>query len=395
MRIERIETLAYQAPISQPFGFSQWWFTKRSALLVRVVADDGTEGWGEVFAHVEPTVYGAVIGKALAPVYMGANPLDAGVLWDRAYNRSRPYGQKGMIINALSGIDIALWDLNGKILGQPVSRLLGGRRRERIESYATGLYRTDTDDLPGALAAEARGYAEQGFTAMKLKIGYGFDIDMENLRAVRAAIGQGIRLALDANHGYDVPDAIRLGRAAAEYDILWYEEPVVAEDKAGYAEVRARQPIPVAGGEEEFTRYGFRDLFEARGVDLAQPDLGGMGGLSEARIVATMASAFGVRCQPHVWGTPVALAASLHFLSWLPDVPGSATPTQPMLEFDRSPHPIRDSVAVAPEKSLPWIDVPDGPGLGVELRLADAEQYLVDRTVITADDVSAAASTRE
>lgn len=111
---------------------------------------------------------------------------------------------------------------------------------------------------------------------------------------------------------------------------------------------RVRQPIPVAGGEEEFTRYGFRDLLEARGVDLVQPDLGGMGGLSEARIVATMASAFGVRCQQHVWGTPVALAASLHFLSWLPDVPGSSAPVQPMLEYDRSEHPIRDTVAVAP-----------------------------------------------
>ena len=395
MRIERIETLAYQAPISQPFGFSQWWFTKRSALLVRVVAEDGTDGWGEVFAHVEPTVYGAVIGKVLAPVYIGANSLDADILWDRAYNRTRPYGQKGMVINALSGLDIALWDLNGKLLDQPVSRLLGGRRRERVEAYATGLYRTETDDLPAALAFEASGYVSQGFTAMKLKVGYGFNTDMENLAAVRAAVGPSIRLALDANHGYDVPDAIRLGRAAAPYDILWYEEPVVAEDKAGYAEVRSRQPIPVAGGEEEFTRYGFRELLEARGVDLVQPDLGGMGGLSEARKVATMASAFGVRCQPHVWGTPVALAASLQFLSWLPDVPDSAEPTAPMLEYDRSEHPVRDAVAVPPETSLPWIDVPTGPGLGLELRLADAERYLVDHTVITAEDVAATTSTRE
>jgi len=395
MRIEKIEMFSYQAPLSRPFAFSQWWFTKRSAFLVKIVLENGTEGWGEVYAHVQPSVYAGIIKEVLASIYLGQNVLHMDVLWERAYNRTRDYGQKGMVIHALSGLDIAAWDAAGKLLDQPVSVLLGGRNRERIEAYATGLYRTQTDDLPSALAEEAKDYVSAGFRVMKMKVGYGIDSDIENIRAVRDAAGAAVGLAIDANHAYDSATAISLGRRAHEYNILWFEEPVAPEDKIGYAEVRERQPIPVSGGEAEHTRYGFRDLLQARGVDISQPDLGGMGGISEGRKVVTLAGIFGIRSQPHVWGTAVAMAASLHVISWMPDVPGSANPVEPMLEWDQTEHPVRDLLTDLPSTEMPWVNVPDDPGLGITVNTDRAAKFLIDHSIIGIQDVAGYSSTVE
>ena len=167
------------------------------------------------------------------------------------------------------------------------------------------------------------GYAREGFPAVKLKIGFGVVEDAALIRACREAVGPKVGLMLDANHGYDVSEAIELGRRVADCDIGWFEEPVVPEDLAGYAEVRRGQPIPVAGGETWFTRWNFRDVFTARAVDIVQPDICAVGGLSEAKKVADMAAAFGVRCVPHVWGTGVGLATALQLLAVLPHNPAA------------------------------------------------------------------------
>ncbi len=357
-------------------------------MLVKVTADDGSFGWGEIYAHVQPTIYAPVVAELLAPIYIGANPLHADMLWERAYNRTRDYGRRGMIINAISGIDIALWDLKGRCLGQPLAELLGGRWQERVEAYATGLYRTAASNQPAALAKEASDYVEQGFGTVKLKVGYGVDIDLVNIAAVRGAIGDGVGLAIDANHAYTPATAIDLGRRAADYAIAWFEEPVAPEDLAGYREVRARQPIPIAGGEVEHARYGFRDLLSARALDIAQPDLGGVGGLSEGLKVAALAATNGVRVQPHVWGTAVLLAASLHYIAYLPDLPGAIDSPRPMLESDRTEHPIRNLLGPNLVAEPPWVDVPTGPGLGVEINTEAAKPYLIDHTATTMADIA-------
>ena len=181
---------------------------------------------------------------------------------------------------------------------------------------------------------------------------------------------------LDANHGYDVSEAIELGRRVADCDIGWFEEPVVPEDLAGYAEVRRGQPIPVAGGETWFTRWNFRDVLTARAVDIVQPDICAVGGLSEAKKIADMAAAFGVRCVPHVWGTGVGLATALQLLAVLPHNPPRHTPLEPLLEFDRSEHPFRQAVLTSPiEHAGGIVRVPKGPGLGITVDRAALERF--------------------
>src|SRR5258706_12589077 len=191
-------------------------------------------------------------------------------------------------------------------------------------------------------------------------------------------MGDGIRIMIDANHAYDATAAIRLGRRIKALDIAWFEEPVPPEDHAGYREVKAALSIPIAGGEAEFTRWGFRPLLVERLVDIAQPDVCAAGGISECKKIADMANAFGVRVNPHVWGTGVALAASLQLIAALPPNPPGLHPIEPLLEFDRSEHPIRMAMLAEPiEQRGGWVDVPQGPGLGIEIDRAALARFAV------------------
>ena len=182
------------------------------------------------------------------------------------------------------------------------------------------------------------------------------------------AIGDGLAIMIDANHAYDATGAIALGRRVEELNIAWFEEPVPPEDLAGYREVKAALTIPIAGGEAEFTRWGFRPLITERLVDILQPDVSATGGISETKKIADMANAFGVRVNPHVWGTGVALAASLQLIATLPHNPPGLHPIEPILEFDQSEHPIRFAVITEPIVQRDgWVAIPDGPGLGIEI----------------------------
>jgi D-galactarolactone cycloisomerase len=283
---------------------------------------------------------------------------------------------KGLVITALSGIDIALWDLKGRHFGAPVHRLMGGPLRTEVRAYATGTYRKQTGDPFDYIVAEVKGYVAEGFSAVKLKIGFDVEQDAALIRAVRAAIGPDIGLMLDANHGYDAIEAIRLGNLVADQDIGWFEEPVVPDDLDSYVEVRQGQPIPVAGGETEFTRWGFREVLNRRAMDVLQPDTCAAGGLSECKKIADMANAFGVRYVPHVWGTGVGLATALQLLAVLPHNPPRHTPAEPMLEFDRSEHPFRQAVLKTPiEHENGIVKIPDGPGLGIEIDRAALDRF--------------------
>ena len=205
------------------------------------------------------------------------------MLWREIYARLRDHGQKGVVIQGLSGIDIALWDIKGKHFGVPVHQLLGGAARREVQAYATGLYRRKWGDPLEYLAEEAAGYVAEGFEAVKLKVGFGVEEDAAVTRAVREAIGPEVALMVDANHAYDAVAAIRLGRMIEAHDIGWFEEPVPPEDLAGYRAVKAALSIPIAGGECEFTRFGFRDLLVSRAVDIVQPDTCAAGGFPNAR----------------------------------------------------------------------------------------------------------------
>jgi len=354
-----------EAPLTEPFHWSFNGTSVRAACIVEVVADDGTTGWGECFG---PAPLNAAIVSAYARRLIGADALATDAIWQDLYGAYRDQGQKGLAISALSGVDIALWDLKGKHFGVPVHRLLGGPLRTSVRAYATGTYRVEHGDPLEYVVDEVAGYVEQGFHAAKLKIGFGVDADVALIRAVRKRIGPKPRLMLDANHGYDAIEAIALGRAVADQDIDWFEEPVIPEDLMSYREVRQGQPIPVAGGECEFTRWGFREVLTSRSMDIIQPDTCAAGGISECKKIADMAAAFGVRYVPHVWGTGIALAASLQLLAVLPHSPLRLTPREPLLEFDRSEHPFRQAVLMQPIEHVQGVvQIPDGPGLGIEV----------------------------
>lgn len=363
--IAEVRTHLLEHPLSVPFESASMRFTARQHLLVEVICEDGTTGWGECLGPARPN---AAVVAAYAPHLIGRDPMATEVLWQELYNLLRDQGQRGLTMTALSGIDVALWDIKGKRLGVPVSTLLGGQVRGAVRAYATGSFRRDGVDRVADNAAECAAHVAAGFHAVKIKIGFGVAEDLAVIGAVREAIGPQARLMIDANHGYTVREAIEVGQRASAFDIDWFEEPVIPEQLDAYRAVRASQPIPVAGGETWHGRFGFREPIETGCIDIAQPDLCGVGGFTEMRRVADMAAVRGVRVVPHVWGTGVQIAASLQFIAALLPDPPRRDPIAPILEFDRTPNPFRQAVLTRPiEHSGGVVTIPDGPGLGIEV----------------------------
>ena len=378
MKIREVKTyvLKHQLPEAEVFASSKGWYAARQALLVEIVTDEGLSGFGE--AYGPPAVNRALVDEMYAPRLVGRDPLEHAVIWEDLYGTFRDYGRKCWPVAAISAIDIALWDVKGKALRQPIACLLGGAFRSQIRAYATGLYRHRVEDNARALAREAEAYAAEGFRAVKMKVGFGLDEDVRNVRAVRAAIGPDRLLAMDANHAYDAGQATRLGRKVEDCDLAWFEEPVVPEDLEGYRQVKAALRVPIAGGETEYTRWGFRDLCERRAVDIVQPDICGCGGFTEAWRIAALASAAGLTVFPHVWGTAVALFASLQLAAALPPNPPALMASELLFELDRTPNPLREELAVNPPKRAgDTIDLPTGPGLGLEIDRRVLERYRV------------------
>jgi D-galactarolactone cycloisomerase len=377
MKISAVHAYVLEAPLSEPFAYSRAWYASRASMIIRIETDQGLIGWGESYG---PAHINAGIVRNLAPFLIGQDPLRTEWIWQELYARFRDHGQKGSIIQAISGIDIALWDLKGKFFGQPIHRLMGGPLRTEVKAYATGLYRREHGQPEQYLAEEAASYVEDGFSAVKLKVGFGVAEDTRVTRAVRTAIGPDIGLMIDANHAYDVVAAVQLGRRVEEFDIGWFEEPVPPEDVAGHRDLRAKINIPIASGECEFTRYGFRELITTRAVDYLQPDTCSAGGLSECKKIADMAAAYGIRYAPHVWGSGIATAAALQLLAVLPSfTPPSLYRLEPMLEFDCTAHPVREallSTPIRPQNGI--VAIPTGPGLGIEVDQKAIERFRID-----------------
>ncbi|CAO1669594.1 mandelate racemase/muconate lactonizing enzyme family protein [Halomonas sp. 86] len=376
MQIKKVTCHVISSAVDKPFTSSRGWlYKRRGTCLVEVETNDGIVGWGECYGP--PAVAKAFIDTQLSAHVIGRDPFDVEVIWEFLYNRIKDYGQTGMAIAAISGIDIALWDIVGKACGKPIHKLLGGAFRTEVDAYATGLYFTDTGRLVDEAVEEAQGYVKDGFKAIKMKIGLGsIERDYERVAAVREAVGANIRLMVDANHCFSVPIAIRLGRKLEELNIEWFEEPISPEDTDGYVEVTRALDMAVAGGENGFTRWGFRDIITRKAMDIVQPDVCAAGGLTESKKIATLASAHGVECVPHAWGSAVGLSATLHFLAALPDQPPSLFPFEPMLEFEQCENPFRDHLAFEPITQVNGrVKIPTGAGLGIEINRSIIEKY--------------------
>ncbi len=382
MKIQNIRVHVLECPLETPFAFSQGWVKSRSATLLEITTDNGITGWGEAFSQglEPPQIAAAAIEFALKPELLGRNPLDTEVLWHELYNKTRDFGRTGSVMSAISGVDMALWDIAGQFLQQPVAQLLGGYFRSHVQPYATGFYRIDGQGECDRLAEEAIQHRENGFSLMKVKLGFGVDDDVEVMHAIASALqGTEVRLMVDTNHAYGRHDALALGEAIEEFDLLWYEEPVVPEDKGGYRELKEKLVMPIAGGENEHSAYGFRDWFSNNALDIAQPDLGSCGGFSAARHIVAMAQAHGVRVNPHVWGSAVAQAASLQLLAALPVTNHNLFANQPVLEFDTSSHPFRTELVEHPiTRDNNLVKISTKPGLGINVNRDVIEKFRVN-----------------
>jgi D-galactarolactone cycloisomerase len=313
------------------------------------------------------------------PFIEGLNALDHEVVWQQMYLRSLDYARRGVLLAALSAIDIALWDIKGKHFDLPVSALLGGVKNEFIKPYATGLYFTKTDNLTEKLVDEAKIYKNQGFKGTKMKVGLGIAKDAEYVTAIRKAIGDDMELMIDSNHAYSLKEAKQLCSKIKELNISWFEEPVSPEHYSCYSQLRKSTDIPIAGGECEYLRYGFLQLFQHQSVDIAQPDICAAGGITEVKKIAAMANTFGVEVIPHSWGTGVALHAAMHLISNLDIVPGRMHQSIPWMELDRTENALRDELTepmIVQKNGL--LEVPQKPGLGVEINEDALRKFKVE-----------------
>ena len=277
----------------QTFTFHGW-------LVVEIFTDDGLVGIGD--AALTPQVTKQVIDLHLKQLLIGKDPWDIEFLWQHMYRKTMAFGRRGIGMIAISAVDIALWDILGKSAKQPVYRLLGGRTKPRIPVYASRLYSVELSEL----AAEAKRYKAEGYQAMKLRFGWGpsdgaagMQRNLNLVRTVRETVGDGIDVMADAYMGWTLDYARRMLPLLAPFHLRWLEEPVIPDDVHGYAELKSYGCIPIAGGEHEFTAYGFRDLLEARALDYIQFDTNRVGGLTQARKIAALAEAYSVPVIPH------------------------------------------------------------------------------------------------
>jgi len=379
MKITQVRAHVLRSKLEQPFSFSQGWVSSRGATLVEVQTDDGITGWGEALCQglQPPEIAAAAINHALKQLVVGEDPLQPEVLWHRMYHYTRDYGQKGAVVGAISGIDIALWDICGKARNTSVAKLLGGAFRARVEAYATGFYRIEGKGEAPRLAKEFETHCANGFRALKIKLGFGIEDDLLVMAALRD-LAKNREVMIDVNHAYSVTDAIRLGRELEDrgWRLRWYEEPVAQEDLDGYAEVRRALATPIAGGENEYTLFGFRHLLASRGLDIAQPDICIAGGFTGCRHIVALAHAHGVQVNPHVWASAVGQAASLQLIASIPVANHALFPKDILLEFDTSSHPFRNELTSDPlQQKGGWVEIPQKPGLGIEVNRSILEKY--------------------
>ncbi len=337
-------------------------------LIIRVHTDEGITGIGEVDST--PEVIQAIIdarsshavAKGLRDILLGQNPFDIEDLWAKMYRGTIYSGRRGAFVHAISGLDIALWDIKGKALGKPISELLGIRKRDRVRAYASRLMPDTVDEVKEAvLAIRAR-----GFTAMKLgwgSLGQDPEHDLLRAEAACAAAGEGFDILIDAGLGYgnDTGAAIEVARVLEKLGIFWLEEPFEPDEYEAYASLADAVGLPIAAGEQDVTRWGFRELAERGHVDILQPDVTRCGGISETMRIAQLAESLGLQCVPHAWKSGIIKAASLHVNAVLSEAP--------FQEYCVAETPINTALT---HPDLPiddegYVAIPTSPGLGVEL----------------------------
>lgn len=340
----------------------------RDVFLVKIHTDEGIVGVGEGFALGSLRSTEMIVKEIISPLLIGADPTNIEGLWEKMYKHSFRVGRRGIVLAAMSAIDIALWDILGKKAQLPVYKLLGGVS-DSINAYASAGYYVEGKTLHD-LAEEMAAYREQGFKAAKMKVGgESFETDVERVKTARAALGSKVKLAIDANNAYDYNYALKFAKAVEPYDIFFFEEPLSSDDLHNSMKLSRDIHIPVAGYETEYTRYGLRDFIINDAIDIVQTDVIWSGGISEARKIGILSSTFGKECIPHFSAGAVSLAANLHF--------GLSLSNIHWFELTVDDNELRTSLITEPFMELKdgCITVKDKPGLGIDLNEETMEKY--------------------
>jgi L-alanine-DL-glutamate epimerase-like enolase superfamily enzyme len=334
---------------------------KRDECLVFVTTEDGLVGMGEAYHAFSPKLMAAIVEEHLADIVVGRDSSEIQLLWEEMFFSAGQLGSAA--VAAISGVDIALWDLLGRRLNKPIAELLGGGGVKRVPSYVgcmcLGFQPADS------LREEVRGYVADGFTALKVRGGLDLEADVEAVAVTREAAGPHVDIMIDANSAYSPPESLQLARRLARYNTFWLEDPFdfsVAYHHADMGWLRKNAPVPIASGGNVYTRFNARSLIDAGGVDYLTPDVTKCGGISEGLKIAALASAFNVTVAPHTV-VGVGTVAGVHYAAAMP------THIRGHLEWDASQvNPLRDELCVpALEVKGGAVSVPRGPGLGIAL----------------------------
>jgi L-alanine-DL-glutamate epimerase-like enolase superfamily enzyme len=341
----------------------------RDVLLVQIDTDEGVTGTGEGFALGALGPVASVVDEILRPLLLGRDPTMIEQLWDEMYRFTFRYGQRGIAVCAISAVDIALWDIYGKYLNQPVYKLLGGAKTSVAPYASAGYY------LPGKgleeLAGEARDYKSRGFTVMKMKIGgASFQEDMKRIETVKEAAGNAMDVAVDANSAYDFPAALAMGRFCESLGLYFFEEPLSCDFPEDSIRLAAALDIPIAGYETAVTRYGQKEFICRHGVDIVQVDTIWTGGISECKRISVIASAWNKKVIPHFSSSMIAFAANLHL--------ALSNINTPVVEYTLDENPLRDELCADPIVMKDGLlHAPEKPGLGVTLDPGVLRKYRI------------------
>ncbi len=384
LRIAKVEAFWLRCPIPEAkqhrsdYGL----LTAFDMTLVVVTTESGLQGFGEAKAAVGSSgVCASIVScveNELAPILIGQDARNINELWERMYNGVRDHyaikrgrvfpilGNRGLTVSAMSGVDMALWDILGKSLDVPVAQLLGGAIRDKMEAYASGGWAASD-----AIGEQLLGYTAKGFNAIKMRVGVmdeTVDYSIERVKAARAAFEPDIKIIADAHGTFSVPEAKRFCRGVEDCNLYWMEEPISPDNKKGTAEVRATTTIPIAAGESEFTRFNIRELIDLRAVDVVQPDAAIMGGITESWRVGALAAAYQLELAPHCWGSALSFMAGVNI--------AFASPSAVVIEFSSGGNPMMYDLVEEQIQAIDgYIPAPTAPGLGMTVNWDFVKEY--------------------
>lgn len=368
----KVHNLYMEYPDRKGFRYAGGQVTGRVSSLIEVITNKGMIGWGAAYGY--PDLTRIIIENHLKSHLIGCDPCNIEELWDKMYGLTRWYGRKGIAVSSLGGLDIAFWDLKGKIAGKPIYELLGADRRTEpasVPAYASGLF---WHEDVSQLEREAARHLNNGFLRVKTRLGHSEAYDIAALDAIRRGMGVHGDILVDGSHRYTVEEAERMGNILADKEVFWFEEPFPPEDIDSYVKFRPKSSVPLAAGENDFGLQGFREMLRAEALDIVQPDVCRAGGITECRRIGNLSEKFGVKVATHTWSDAVALIANAHLIASLP--------YGLTVEVDQTGNPFIDKLLSGP------LDIRDGllhlsgnPGLGIEIDRQVVERLTLDTMI--------------